>query len=113
MSNAEESHDERADPKDIADVLYMAVGFTVLGLQRLRYARRQLEKDVVSRLRVASSETRLEVSKLADAVDTSLEKLRAELPAPMAEVVTVTLSAGRHLREQVLDPWVRSAPSDS
>ena len=111
MSDVEESHDDPGDPSDIADFLYTAVGFAVLGLQRLQYARRQLEKDAAARLRAASPETRVEVSKFVDAVDAALEKVRAEVPPPIAEVVTVTLSAGRHLREQILDPWIRSPPT--
>jgi len=104
------SADNEKVAEDLADALYTAVGFAVLGLQRLIYAGRQVEADAKARLNGASAETRAEVATIADRLDDRLRRLSVAPSPPLSEAASVALSAARHLREQFIDPWVESAP---
>jgi len=102
---------DQDEPQDeLVEALYTAVGFAVLGFQRLMYAGRQVGVDAKDRLDGASVETRAQVASIADDVDAGLKRLSDAPSQPVAEVAAIALSTARHLREQVLDPWVERPP---
>jgi len=102
--------DNNDAPDELTDALYTAVGFAVLGFQRMMYVGRQVERDARTRMNSASVESRDQVASIADDVDAGLKRLCDAPSQPVAEVAAIALSATRHLREQILDPWVERPP---
>jgi hypothetical protein len=99
--------DARRD--QMADVAYTALGFAVLGFQRLQYNRRQFARQLQSDAGNVSKQRAEEINSVADTIDAGLTKLMARAPLPVSEAAAVAQSASRHLREQVLEPWLRSS----
>ena len=99
---------DEAHREQMTDVGYTAIGFAVLGFQRLQYNRRQFARQLKAEAGNLSEERIDEIHGVADAVDAGLTKVIAEAPLPVSEVAAVLQSASRHVREQILEPWLVS-----
>lgn len=97
--------DAAGDPAQagIDDLLYTAVGFAVLGFQRLQWARRELGNDLRARTNELQPSTIDALATVVDAIDAGLAGLAAAMPPPLDEPATLTRAAVRHLREGLLD----------
>lgn len=91
---------------------YTAVGFAVLGFQRVQYARRQLRRDLEARALDLTPEAAADIEAIADVVDAGLVELTETALPPFSESAAITLSAARHMRETWLDPLLAQAGGD-
>lgn len=71
------------DPEALLrEAAYTAVGFAVLGFQRLQVLRRDLTREVRAGLEVAAPAVRTVTRQLGAAVDPVLDRIERELPEP-------------------------------
>ena len=95
------------------DALYTAVGFAVLGFQRAQVQRQQFNRRVRRIVAEAPQDVRNDIDAIAEAVEEGFGQLRGVVLPPADELVSVLQSATRHLREQILEPWVDAQDAGS
>lgn len=97
---------EQSGRDQAENALYTAVGFAVLGFQRVQYARRQLRKDLQARSPLLPPEVAADLAAVADLVDAGLSQVIELAPTPIGESAALVQSTTRHVREQLLETWV-------
>ncbi|MDG2260771.1 MAG: hypothetical protein P8N50_00385 [Actinomycetota bacterium] len=99
----------RGDREQTKDAAYTAIGFAILGFQRLRYHRRELGKQLAAGGRDLTDAKAAEISGVADIVDSALRQWSESPLTHVSEPASLALSVSRHLREQLLEPWLAQA----